>query len=99
MLYADCRAVEETKCNSWSRTLSCGSKASTSHASPGPSILWDDGLESPSEKQQNRWHPCHPLPLPPDSPIISSQNFQSEWKKGKLLGRGTFGDVYVGFNR
>lgn len=23
----------------------------------------------------------------------------SRWKKGKLLGRGTFGDVYVGFNR
>jgi mitogen-activated protein kinase kinase kinase YODA len=23
----------------------------------------------------------------------------SRWKKGKLLGRGTFGHVYVGFNR
>jgi hypothetical protein len=23
----------------------------------------------------------------------------SRWKKGKLLGRGTFGHVYLGFNR
>ncbi|PIA47717.1 hypothetical protein AQUCO_01400366v1 [Aquilegia coerulea] len=28
----------------------------------------------------------------------NSQCFQSKWKKGKLLGRGTFGHVYVGFN-
>ena len=26
-------------------------------------------------------------------------NLGSRWKKGKLLGRGTFGHVYVGFNR
>jgi hypothetical protein len=25
--------------------------------------------------------------------------FQSQWRKGKLLGSGTFGQVYLGFNR
>lgn len=41
----------------------------------------------------------HPLPLPPSSPRASySCSLQSQWKKGKLLGRGTFGHVYLGFN-
>ncbi|XP_042495243.1 mitogen-activated protein kinase kinase kinase 3-like isoform X2 [Macadamia integrifolia] len=55
----------------------------------------------------------HPLPLPPGSPTnrctsptlrnSSGANesincLRSRWKKGKLLGRGTFGHVYVGFN-
>lgn len=48
---------------------------------------------------------CSPLPpsptacspLPP-SPTACSQS-QSQWKKGKLLGSGTFGLVYLGFNR
>ncbi|XP_062185076.1 mitogen-activated protein kinase kinase kinase 3-like isoform X2 [Phragmites australis] len=47
---------------------------------------------------------CSPLPpspsscspLPP-SPTTCSQS-QSQWKKGKLLGSGTFGQVYLGFN-
>jgi mitogen-activated protein kinase kinase kinase 3 len=48
-----------------------------------------------------------PLPRPPahiasclipSSPIASAQS-QSQWKKGKALGSGTFGQVYVGFNR
>ncbi|CAD6244144.1 unnamed protein product [Miscanthus lutarioriparius] len=47
-----------------------------------------------------------PLPRPPariascpipSSPIASAQS-QSQWKKGKLLGSGTFGQVYLGFN-
>ncbi|KAJ1271084.1 hypothetical protein BS78_06G102200 [Paspalum vaginatum] len=37
---------------------------------------------------------CSPLP---SSPTASSQP-QSQWKKGKLLGSGTFGQVYLGFN-
>ncbi|KAI3768375.1 hypothetical protein L2E82_18996 [Cichorium intybus] len=56
----------------------------------------------------------HPLPLPPGifSPVTSSPpriNFkpdsmppplkQNQWRKGKLIGRGTFGSVYVGSNR
>ncbi|XP_021675730.2 mitogen-activated protein kinase kinase kinase 3 [Hevea brasiliensis] len=88
------RAVEETNYNSWLRTSCPGSKASTTQASPLPPVL----LESPSEKQESRRHPCHPLPLPPGYPNKSSQNMQSNWKKGKLIGRGTFGLVYAGFN-
>ncbi|KAK3142560.1 hypothetical protein QOZ80_4BG0348180 [Eleusine coracana subsp. coracana] len=37
---------------------------------------------------------CSPLP---SSPTTCSQS-QSQWKKGKLLGSGTFGQVYLGFN-
>jgi hypothetical protein len=48
-----------------------------------------------------------PLPRPPDSiascripsSLRASTQSQSEWKKGKLLGSGTFGQVYLGFNR
>lgn len=29
----------------------------------------------------------------------SPKSHPSKWKKGKLLGRGTFGHVYLGFNR
>ncbi|RCV33713.1 hypothetical protein SEVIR_7G111900v4 [Setaria viridis] len=47
---------------------------------------------------------CSPLPSSPSScpplpasPTTCSQS-QSQWKKGKLLGSGTFGQVYLGFN-
>uniref|UniRef100_A0A0D9XQ71 mitogen-activated protein kinase kinase kinase n=1 Tax=Leersia perrieri TaxID=77586 RepID=A0A0D9XQ71_9ORYZ len=40
----------------------------------------------------------HPLPRPPSSPCSSSRPGSSQWKKGKLLGSGTFGQVYQGFN-
>ncbi|KAM3282633.1 mitogen-activated protein kinase kinase kinase 3 [Capsicum chacoense] len=56
---------------------------------------------------------CHQLPLPPGSPPSPSALpnprpcvvaegptiNMSKWKKGRLLGRGTFGHVYLGFNR
>ncbi|KAJ0490632.1 putative mitogen-activated protein kinase kinase kinase STE-STE11 family [Helianthus annuus] len=50
----------------------------------------------------------HPLPLPPGaagrSPFPSpntaiNKRKQTRWKKGKLIGRGTFGSVYVGSDR
>ncbi|XP_023645128.1 mitogen-activated protein kinase kinase kinase 3 isoform X3 [Capsella rubella] len=55
---------------------------------------------------------CHPLPRPPTSPTSpsavhgsrigggyeTSPSGFSKWKKGKFLGRGTFGQVYQGFN-
>ncbi|KAG5040123.1 hypothetical protein JHK85_012599 [Glycine max] len=56
----------------------------------------------------------HPLPLPPGAALTSppaaatfshavakSESFpmKSQWKKGKLIGRGTFGSVYVATNR
>ncbi|KAK7247580.1 hypothetical protein RIF29_42465 [Crotalaria pallida] len=46
----------------------------------------------------------HPLPLPPPTTLLKTSpngntaNILSEWKRGKLLGRGTFGHVYLGFN-
>jgi hypothetical protein len=41
--------------------------------------------------------PASSLPLPSSS--IAYTQSQSQWKKGKLLGSGTFGQVYLGFNR
>lgn len=53
----------------------------------------------------------HPLPRPPAAAVPSQsaapspkvtakpERVKSRWKKGKLLGRGTFGSVYVGSNR
>ncbi|RZB57386.1 Mitogen-activated protein kinase kinase kinase 5 isoform B [Glycine soja] len=56
----------------------------------------------------------HPLPLPPRAGLTSppaaatfshamvkseSLPMKSQWKKGKLIGRGTFGSVYVATNR
>ncbi|RDX98524.1 Mitogen-activated protein kinase kinase kinase 5, partial [Mucuna pruriens] len=56
----------------------------------------------------------HPLPLPPGAALPSpsaagtfshavarseSLPMKSQWKKGKLIGRGTFGSVYVATNR
>ncbi|KAL8168235.1 hypothetical protein V2J09_009734 [Rumex salicifolius] len=69
-------------------------------------------LESPIGKVDDGRSQCHPLPLPPSSPTSPSavhnsrasfatentNNAQSKWKKGRLLGRGTFGHVYLGFN-
>ncbi|KAG9149227.1 hypothetical protein Leryth_003218, partial [Lithospermum erythrorhizon] len=62
-------------------------------------------------KSDDRNRQSHKLPLPPvrtSSPVPTmpssptsgnSQNVQSpRWKKGLLLGRGTFGHVYLGFN-
>ncbi|XP_020580434.1 mitogen-activated protein kinase kinase kinase 3 [Phalaenopsis equestris] len=58
---------------------------------PGSPTAMQDGLRSPPQ----------PLPLPPISTNSLSSSLrpsQSSWKKGKLLGRGTFGHVYLGFN-
>lgn len=52
----------------------------------------------------------HPLPLPPTastasqpvpSPNVAAkpEKGKSHWNKGKLIGRGTFGSVYVGSDR
>ncbi|KAL2342917.1 hypothetical protein Fmac_004202 [Flemingia macrophylla] len=69
-------------------------------------------LDSPTGKQEEGRSECHPLPLPPGSPtspsvlsnarangqLENSTSTVSKWRKGKLLGRGTFGHVYMGFN-
>ena len=56
---------------------------------PASPTSWQDDSRSSSSPQ--------PLPLPPGSPCLPSRSLQ--WKKGKLLGSGTFGQVYMGFNR
>lgn len=57
---------------------------------PGSPTGWQDDSRSSSSP--------HPLPRPPSSPCSSSRSLHSQWKKGKLLGSGTFGQVYLGFN-
>lgn len=83
-----------------------GSRTATAAASPLHPRLAGSNLESPTGSSL-----AHPLPLPPSSPSSPSlpngragihpentHNSPSKWKKGKLLGRGTFGHVYLGFN-
>lgn len=70
-------------------------------------------LDSPGLKLESELHKL-PLPPPPGSPASPSSALPtprspgtnensgynaSKWRKGKLLGRGTFGHVYLGFNR
>lgn len=83
----------------------------TSPTSPLHPRLQGLNLDSPTGKQDDGRNQCHPLPLPPGSPTSPSSALSntrspfensspnlSKWKKGKLLGRGTFGHVYLGFN-
>ncbi|XP_058010493.1 mitogen-activated protein kinase kinase kinase 5 isoform X2 [Hevea brasiliensis] len=63
-------------------------------------------------RESNANFEVHPLPLPPGAarPSVStpvpqviakaeSMPLKSQWQKGKLIGRGTFGSVYVASNR
>ncbi|KAK8572255.1 hypothetical protein V6N13_047866 [Hibiscus sabdariffa] len=91
--FSSFRVFEENNSNLWSKGLDSGSKAWFIHQSARGLSPWDARFESPSEK-----HPRHPLPLPPSSTNGPPKKPPSKWKKGKLLGRGTFGHVYAGFN-
>ncbi|CAN6721939.1 unnamed protein product [Malus baccata var. baccata] len=51
---------------------------------------------------------AHPLPLPPppqqsvmqyNAEALSTSSIKGQWQKGKLIGRGTFGSVYLATNR
>ncbi|OVA10497.1 Protein kinase domain [Macleaya cordata] len=65
--------------------------------------------ENSAVRYDSSGHVGHPLPRPPGAttpsplhqtmvkPEISSMT--SQWQKGKLIGRGTFGSVYVASNR
>ncbi|KAL6899777.1 hypothetical protein ACP4OV_006435 [Aristida adscensionis] len=100
------RKLRQDTCAARTRSLSPGPRGNTfssSHASPG------DLRFSPTSTVKKMVHLkslSQPLPLPPapstsfsvpSSPIASAQS-KSQWKKGKLLGSGTFGQVYLGFN-
>ncbi|CAB4287463.1 unnamed protein product [Prunus armeniaca] len=66
---------------------------------------------STARREGNGYVEFHPLPLPPGAnlslpspqalltPKPESQPVKGQWKKGKLIGRGTFGSVYVATNR
>lgn len=66
---------------------------------------------STSRREGNGYGEVHPLPLPPGAslslpspqalltPKPESQPVKGQWIKGKLIGRGTFGSVYVATNR
>ncbi|KAM7513809.1 hypothetical protein LguiA_003392 [Lonicera macranthoides] len=85
------------------------SRVGTTTTSPlHPRFSSTTSIDSPTRKLDE----CHPLPLPPGSPTSPSSMHSprtsglsemshcnlSKWKKGRLLGRGTFGHVYLGFN-
>ncbi|CAI9108900.1 OLC1v1008606C2 [Oldenlandia corymbosa var. corymbosa] len=87
------------------------SRSGTTTSSPLHPRLAGLSLDSPSARLDDGKSECHRLPLPPSpssppslptprSSAMSdcSSSNSSKWKKGKLLGRGTFGHVYVGFN-
>ncbi|XP_010260482.1 PREDICTED: mitogen-activated protein kinase kinase kinase YODA-like isoform X2 [Nelumbo nucifera] len=113
-LFGGYRAYGETKFNQTSRSPGPGSRAATpsTPSSPLHPRMFGMSLESQTGKQEDGRSICHPLPLPPGSPtnpcaspsrrssgtFDSSLSLRSKWKKGKLLGRGTFGHVYLGFN-
>ncbi|WOL01554.1 mitogen-activated protein kinase kinase kinase YODA-like isoform X2 [Canna indica] len=86
-----------------SRRTEVSSDASRGHPLPtSPLHSGAFGLCSitPNPRQDSLKNPPHPLPLPPSSPSSCSslRSPKSQWKKGKLIGRGTFGHVYLGFH-
>ncbi|KAK9291364.1 hypothetical protein L1049_019310 [Liquidambar formosana] len=101
----------EAKFNMRPRSPGPGSRGATS-TSPLHPRFSGMSLECPTGRQEDVKTQCHRLPLPPGSPtsppaLPSSRNIGvtentpfslSKWKKGRLLGRGTFGHVYLGFN-
>ncbi|CAI9763421.1 unnamed protein product [Fraxinus pennsylvanica] len=68
--------------------------------------------DSPTGRSEDGKSEFHRLPLPPTSPTSpsallsprspgvneSSHNSLTNWRKGRLLGRGSFGHVYLGFS-
>lgn len=77
--------------SNYDEEIATTTSAPTACASPKALMQWGVSCESSPS------HPRHPLPLPPTSP--TKTHHDSNWKKGRLLGRGTFGHVYAGFNR
>ncbi|TKY60431.1 Mitogen-activated protein kinase kinase kinase YODA [Spatholobus suberectus] len=107
------RGQDEVRFNVRSKSPGPGSRGPTSPTSALHPRLHVLRLDSPTGKQDEGSSKCHPLPLPPGSPTSPSSVLSntrangplesptsnvSKWRKGKLLGRGTFGHVYLGFN-
>ncbi|KAL5215986.1 hypothetical protein ABZP36_007387 [Zizania latifolia] len=88
------------------RSLSPGPKGHTFAVNNANSREFGFSPRSPVKMMDGLKSPPHRLPLPPVlaacsplplSPTTCSQS-ESQWKKGQLLGSGTFGQVYLGFN-
>ncbi|KAL8034669.1 hypothetical protein ABFX02_12G044000 [Erythranthe guttata] len=90
-----------------------GSRCTTSATSPRHARVGGGGIHLDCPKLEEGRNECHRLPLPPGSAPASPSALptprspgrmecsfihSSKWRKGKLLGRGTFGHVYLGFN-
>ncbi|KAL3630129.1 hypothetical protein CASFOL_023113 [Castilleja foliolosa] len=90
-----------------------GSRGTPTATSPLHARFGGINLDTPAVKlEEGKTEFLHRLPLPPSSPTSpsalptprspgineSSTSNSSKWRKGRLLGRGTFGHVYLGFN-
>ncbi|KAL1556973.1 mitogen-activated protein kinase kinase kinase [Salvia divinorum] len=110
--HAAFRGHGENRLSPLLRSPGRGSRCSTTPVSPLHARLSGMSLDSPGGKLEEGKSEFHKLPLPPSSPASpsalptprspgtneSSSYNASKWRKGKLLGRGTFGHVYLGFN-
>lgn len=83
--------------------------------SPNRSTRNATGSASPLTRRGNnaQANNVHPLPLPPGAAALSQPSspafpisskadqmpLKGQWQKGKLIGRGTFGSVYIASNR
>ncbi|RDX80618.1 Mitogen-activated protein kinase kinase kinase 5, partial [Mucuna pruriens] len=90
-------------------------KSPTQHpkSPPGPSPSYiPPRLSLDTSTPRRETFTVHPLPLPPSAgpplpspsatfsqPKTESLPMKNQWQKGKLIGRGTFGTVYVATNR
>ncbi|KAJ6305613.1 hypothetical protein OIU78_021042 [Salix suchowensis] len=93
-----------------SRSPVTSSRAASRPTSPLHMLFGGMSIDSPTGRLEDGKNECHPLPLPPGSPTspsslpgpktagVTEMSTLSRWNKGKLLGRGTFGHVYLGFN-
>ncbi|KAK1363840.1 MAP protein kinase [Heracleum sosnowskyi] len=86
-----------------------GHNAISPHGAVSPLLRISSDTSTPRRDTSNQTN-VHPLPLPPTaatasqplpSPIVAAkpEKGKSHWNKGKLIGRGTFGSVYVGSDR
>lgn len=75
-------------------------RSSSTPCALSPMNAWACGrvFEPRTEYAENCNRPSHPLPRPPISPRTPAGLTESNWKKGKLLRKGTFGHVYAGFH-
>ncbi|PKA54297.1 Mitogen-activated protein kinase kinase kinase YODA [Apostasia shenzhenica] len=86
-----------------SKILSAPQSPLHSKMYPENSVVWNENGANVN---------VHPLPLPPGPPVLSQPGFShpnvskgegasmtSQWQKQKLIGSGTFGNVYTATNR